>query len=245
MHASSSGKNKVMKYSRILLKLSGEAIEGKDEVFNLEKLGRIAEEIGRVHAEGVQIGVVIGGGNIVRGHTFSRYGFDRVPADSMGMLATVINSMLFEEVLKSKGVPARLQSALCIDTIAEAIVLKKTMRYLQNGEVVIFAGGTGSPYFTTDTAAALRACEIHADVLLKATKVEGVFDRDPELYQGGTFYETLNYEEVLTRQLRVMDMAAVSICRDNNIPIIIFNIMEDGALVKIVQGYNIGTTIKE
>jgi uridylate kinase len=235
----------VTRYRRIILKLSGEAIEGDGEVFNLDVVRRIAEEIGTVHSLGVQVGVVVGGGNIIRGQVFSRSGFSRVTSDSMGMLATVINSLLFEEVLKSKGIPARLQSALVIEAIAEGIVPKKTVKYLEDGEILLFAAGTGSPYFTTDTAAALRACEIGADVLLKGTKVEGVYDRDPVIYRDSIFYPSLSYEDVLTKRLGIMDMAAVSMCRDNRIPIVIFNILKEGTLVKIVEGQDIGTIIKE
>lgn len=245
MHASNLGKNEVAKYRKILLKLSGEAIEGDGEVFNLDVVGRIAEEIRTLHFRGVQIGIVVGGGNIIRGQVFSRSGFSRVASDSMGMLATVINSLLFEEALKSRGIPVRLQSALIIEAIAEGIVPKKAFKYLEDGEVLLFAGGTGSPYFTTDTAAALRACEIGADVLLKGTKVEGVYDRDPVVYRDSVFYASLSYEDVLTKKLGVMDMAAVSMCRDNRIPIVIFNILKEGALVKIVDGQDIGTIIKE
>lgn len=233
------------RYRRIILKMSGEAIEGDGEVFNLDVVRRIAEEIGTVHSLGVQVGIVVGGGNIIRGQVFSRSGFSRVASDSMGMLATVINSLLFEEVLKSKGIPARLQSALVIEAISEGIVPKKTIKYLEDGEILLFAAGTGSPYFTTDTAAALRACEIGADVLLKGTKVEGVYDRDPVIYRDSVFYPSLSYEDVLTKRLGVMDMAAVSMCRDNRIPIVIFNILKEGALVKIVEGQDIGTIIKE
>jgi len=235
----------VTRYRRIILKMSGEAIEGDGEVFNLDVVRRIAEEIGTVHSLGVQVGIVVGGGNIIRGQVFSRSGFSRVASDSMGMLATVINSLLFEEVLKSKGIPARLQSALVIEAISEGIVPKKTIKYLEDGEILLFAAGTGSPYFTTDTAAALRACEIGADVLLKGTKVEGVYDRDPVIYRDSVFYPSLSYEDVLTKRLGVMDMAAVSMCRDNRIPIVIFNILKEGALVKIVEGQDIGTIIKE
>jgi len=234
-----------MKYSRVLLKLSGEAIGGDDEVFNLKTVERIADEIKKVQNQGTQIGIVIGGGNIIRGNELARYGISRIQSDSMGMLATVMNSILLEEVLLSIGVPSMLQSALPIDTIAEGIVLKKTMQSLESGRVVLFAGGTGSPYFTTDTAAALRACEIGADVLMKATKVDGVFDKDPELYKDSIFFKFLTYDEMLSKQLKVMDMAAVSMCRDNKISMIIFNIFKENAFIRAVRGDDIGTTIEE
>jgi uridylate kinase len=233
----------VGKYKRILLKLSGEVIEGENDTFHLETVERIADEIKKIHVRGVEIGIVIGGGNIIRGASLERHGLDRTQSDYMGMLATIINSLLLAEILQSKGVHAVLQSALAIDTVAQSIDLLKTKEYLNEKKIILFGGGTGNPYFTTDTAAALRACEINADVLLKATKVDGVYDRDPELEGGGTFYKTLHYNDLLQKQLKVMDMAAVSMCRDWQIPIVIFNIRKDGALVSITEGEDIGTLI--
>lgn len=238
-------RNREPKYRRILLKISGEAIQGNDSVFDLETVGRIASEIGQVQKEGVGIGVVIGGGNIIRGEKLSGYGLDRNQADSMGMLATLINGLLFENVLLSQGIPAVLQSALPVDTVAESIDLKKTSRYLKEKSVILFAGGTGSPHFTTDTAAALRALEIDAEVLMKATKVDGVFDKDPEVYSDARFFKTLTYDDVLGRNLKVMDITAITMCRNKKIPVIVFNINQRGNIVKIVSGDNIGTTIKE
>lgn len=238
-------RNREPKYRRILLKISGEAIQGQDSVFDLETVGRIASEIGQVQKEGVGIGVVIGGGNIIRGEKLSGYGLDRNQADSMGMLATLINGLLFENVLLSQGIPAVLQSALPVDTIAESIDLKKTSRYLKEKSVILFTGGTGSPHFTTDTAAALRAREIDAEVLMKATKVDGVFDKDPEVYSDARFFKTLTYDDVLGRNLKVMDITAITMCRNKKIPVIVFNINQRGNIVKIVSGDNIGTTIKE
>ncbi len=238
-------RNRGPKYRRILLKISGEAIQGHDSVFDLETVGRIASEIGQVQKEGVGIGVVIGGGNIIRGEKLSGYGLDRNQADSMGMLATLINGLLFENVLLSQGIPAVLQSALPVDTVAESIDLKKTSRYLKEKSVILFAGGTGSPHFTTDTAAALRALEIDAEVLMKATKVDGVFDKDPEVYSDARFFKTLTYDDVLGRNLKVMDITAITMCRNKKIPVIVFNINRRGNIVKIVSGDNIGTTIKE
>ncbi len=238
-------RNREPKYRRILLKISGEAIQGNDSVFDLETVGRIASEIGQVQKEGVGIGVVIGGGNIIRGEKLSGYGLDRNQADSMGMLATLINGLLFENVLLSQGIPAVLQSALPVDTVAESIDLKKTSRYLKEKSVILFAGGTGSPHFTTDTAAALRAREIDAEVLMKATKVDGVFDKDPEVYSDARFFKTLTYDDVLGRNLKVMDITAITMCRNKKIPVIVFNINQRGNIVKIVSGDNIGTTIKE
>jgi uridylate kinase len=213
--------------------------------FHLETVKRIAEEIGKVCRLGVEVGIVVGGGNIIRGSELERFGIDRIQADSMGMLATIINSILLEQVLLSQGVPSVLQSALPIETVAESITLGRPVSYLREGRVVLFAGGTGSPYFTTDTAAALRACEIGADALLKATKVDGVYDRDPVEYSDATFYSTLCYNDLLGQRLMVMDMAAVSMCRDRRIPIVVFSMKREDELLKVVQGKGNGTLIKE
>jgi uridylate kinase len=238
-------KNRPLKYRRVLLKISGEAIEGSETPFDLETVRRIASEIGELQARGAEIGIVIGGGNILRGAELAAYGLDRGQSDYMGMLATIINGLLFENVLKSNGVWAVLQSALPVPTVAEEIFLKKTLEMMQKGAVVIFAGGTGSPYFTTDTAAALRAIEIGAHVLLKATKVDGVFDDDPELNRDALFLRSLRYDDLLSRQLKVMDMAAVSMCRDHALPILVFNIYHPGNIAKVIEGEQIGTIIKE
>jgi uridylate kinase len=234
-----------MPYRRILLKLSGEAISTRDSVFHLDTLKRIAEEISKARSLGVEIGIVIGGGNIVRGGELERFGLDRIQADSMGMLATIVNSILLEQMLLSHGIASVLQSALQIETVVESITLSRTESYLRDGRVVLFAGGTGSPYFTTDTAAALRACEIGADALFKATKVDGVYDRDPEKHSDATFYSHLSYDDVLTKRLSVMDMAAVSMCRDRGIPIVVFNMKRENELVNVIQGKGNGTLIKE
>jgi uridylate kinase len=232
-------------YKRILLKLSGEAMGAQDGTFHLETVERVAEEIGKVYRLGVEMGIVIGGGNIIRGSELERFGLDRIQSDSMGMLATIINSILLGQVLLSQGIPSVLQSALPIETVAESITLSRTVAYLREGRVVLFAGGTGSPYFTTDTAAALRACEIGADALLKATKVDGVYDRDPVKHRDATFYSTLRYDDLLGQRLMVMDMAAVSMCRDRKIPIVVFNMKREDELVMMVQGKGNGTLIKE
>ena len=238
-------KSKIPKYNRILIKISGEAIQGKDGIFDLSLASRIADEIAEIHGLGCEIGIVIGGGNIIRGEKFSGFGFDRNQSDYIGMLATVINGMLLESILLNKGVPAVIQSALVVETLTEGIVLKRTQKYLNDKSVILFTGGTGNPYFTTDTAAALRACEIDADVLLKATKVDGVYDKDPVLHDDAVFHKNLTYHEMLYRDLKVIDMAAVAMCRDKKLPIIIFNIQQDGNIAKIVKGYDVGTTIKE
>ena len=232
-------------YKRVLLKLSGEAMASRESVFHLDTLKRVAVEIAKARDLGVEVGIVIGGGNIIRGSELERFGLDRIQADSMGMLATIVNSILLEQVLLSRGVPSVVQSALQIETVVESITLSRTESYFRKGRVVLFAGGTGSPYFTTDTAAALRACEIGADALLKATKVDGVYDRDPEKHRDATFYSTLSYDDVLAKRLSVMDMAAVSMCRDRGIPIVVFNMKREDELVKVVQGKGNGTLIKE
>jgi uridylate kinase len=238
-------KSKAPKYRRILIKISGEAIQGKDGVFDLPTIKRIVDEIGEIYFLGCEIGIVIGGGNIIRGEEFSRFGFDRNQSDYIGMLATVINGMVLENVLLNKGVPAVIQSALVVETLTEDIVVKRSISFLEARSVVLFTGGTGNPYFTTDTAAALRACEIGADVLLKATKVDGVFDKDPVLHDDAVFYNDLTYHEVMYKNLRVIDMAAVAMFRDQKIPIVIFNIHQPGNIAKIVKGYDVGTLIKE
>ena len=233
------------KYKRVVLKLSGEAVSGSSgSVFDLSIIQRLASEIRSIYDLGVQIGIVIGGGNLIRGEKLSEMGLDRNRSDYMGMLATVINSMLLESSLKLKGVPAVVQSALPVETVVEPIDLSRTFRYLEDGNVVIFAAGTGSPHFTTDSAAALRAREIYADLLMKATKVSGVYDRDPVKYSDAMFYPRLTYEEVLTKKLAVMDMTAISLCRDGNIPIVVFNIFQKGDMYDIIMGKNIGTKIE-
>ena len=234
-----------MPYRRILLKLSGEAISTRDSVFHVDTLKLIAEEISKARSLGVEMGIVIGGGNIVRGSELERFGLNRVQADSMGMLATIVNSILLEQTLLSHGIASVMQSALQIETVAESITLSRTESYFREGKVFLFAGGTGSPYFTTDTAAALRACEIGADALFKATKVDGVYDRDPEKHSDATFYSHLSYDDVLTKRLSVMDMAAVSMCRDRGIPIVVFNMKTEDELVNVIQGNGNGTLIKE
>jgi uridylate kinase len=238
-------KNSTLKYRRVLLKISGEAIGGEKSVFNLETVERIAEEIGQLQRMGVQIGLVIGGGNIIRGEKFAELGLNRNQSDYMGMLATVINGMLFENILIKKGVHSVLQSAIHVENITERVALKKTASHLDEKTVVIFTGGTGNPFFTTDSAAALRACEIGAEVLLKATKVDGVYDKDPVVYPDARFYPLISYDDVLKNKLKVIDMTAVSMCRDNRIPIIIFNLSKYGNIKKIVTGNLTGTLIKE
>jgi len=228
-----------------LLKISGEALEGVDSTFNLKTVDRVVEEVEQVHKLGIEIGIVVGGGNIIRGKELTSSGLERNQSDYIGMLATVINGLLLQSIFNRKGIRAVLQSALIVQNLTEGVVLEKTIRYLEEKKIVIFAGGTGSPFFTTDTAAALRACEIGADLLMKATKVKGVYDSDPLQNRNARLFSSLSYEEVLKRKLGVMDMTAVSMCRENKIPIIIFNLFNRGNILRIVRGEKVGTIIKE
>jgi len=231
-------------YTRILLKLSGEALNGPEGYgIHPPTLQRIAKEVRAAHEAGVQIGMVIGGGNIFRGVQGSTEGMDRTSADHMGMLATVINALAMQDALEKIGVPVRVQSALQIQAVAEPYIRRRAMRHLEKGRVVIFSAGTGNPFFTTDTAAALRAMEIHAGVLLKGTKVDGVYDKDPMKHSDARKYDQLNYDEVLQKRLRVMDATAISLCQENNMPIRVFNLTEEGAVIRAVRGENLGTLV--
>jgi uridylate kinase len=233
-------------YRRILLKLSGEALMGQDAYgINREVLARIAGELKEVSATRVQMAVVIGGGNIFRGIAPSAEGMARTTADYMGMLATVINSLSLQDALERLDVPTRVQTALRIDQVAEPYVCRRAIRHLEKGRIVIFAAGTGSPFFTTDTAASLRGLEIGADIMLKATKVDGVYSKDPLLHRDAVRYETLTYEEVLEKRLGVMDATAVALCRDQNLPVRVFSINKPGSLLRIVLGENEGTLVQE
>ncbi len=234
-------------YKRILLKLSGEALMGKlDSGIDSDVLGLVSNEVKAVIELGIQIALVVGGGNILRGTvTAQDYGIDRTSADYMGMLATVINSIALQEVLESKGVHTRVQSAIELRQIAEPYIRRRAIRHLEKGRVVIFAAGTGNPYFTTDTAAALRAMEINADAIFKATKVAGVYDADPNEYPDAKRYEELTYFDVLSKSLKVMDSTAISLCMDNKLPVIVFNLMENGNILRAVRGEKIGTIVRE
>ena len=235
----------VRAYRRVLLKLSGEALMGSDAYgINREVLARIAAEIKSVADAGVQLAVVIGGGNIFRGIAPSAQGMDRASADYMGMLATVMNSLALQDALEKQGVPVRVQSALRIDQVVEPYVRRRAIRHLEQGRVMIFAAGTGNPFFTTDTAATLRGAEIGADVVLKATKVDGVYDRDPVKHADARRYETISYGEVLEKRLGVMDAASIALCRDQNLPVRVFSIHQPGNLLRVCQGENIGTLVK-
>ena len=231
-------------YKRILLKLSGEALLGKGSYgIDTTVLEFVAEEIADVKDLGVEIGIVIGGGNIFRGVEASTRGFDRASADYMGMLATVINSLALQNSLENRGIPTRVQSAIEMKEIAESFIKRRASRHLEKGRVVIFACGTGSPYFTTDTAASLRAMEMQADAILKATKVDGIYDKDPVTDKDAIIFDKISYTEMLTRYLKVMDSTAVSMCRDNNLPLIVFNIEKKGNIRGVVCGKPIGTIV--
>jgi uridylate kinase len=231
-------------YRRVLLKLSGEALMGK-HIFGIdpEVVRQIAGEIKEVASLGVQLGIVIGGGNIFRGLEAGDRGADRAMADYTGMLATVINSLVLQSALEAIAVVTRVQSAIEIKAVAEAFILRRAIRHLEKGRVVIFAGGTGNPFFTTDTAAALRAIEIKADVMIKATKVNGVYDRDPMKFPDARMFDKIGYTDVLIKSLKVMDATAISLCRENLLPIVVFNLLKSGNMKNVICGQTIGTTI--
>jgi uridylate kinase len=231
-------------YKRILLKLSGEALMG-DQSFGVDPLvaTRIAADVGEVQALGVQTAIVIGGGNIFRGLAASAKGMERSTADYMGMLATVMNSLALQDALEKAGVPTRVQSAIEMRAVAEPFIPRRAVRHLEKGRVVIFAAGTGNPYFTTDTAAALRANEMRADVILKGTKVDGIYSADPMLDKTATRYETISYLDVLKKGLKVMDSTAISLCMDNKLPIVVFNLRQAGNIRRVITGEPVGTTV--
>ncbi|MBL8437700.1 MAG: UMP kinase [Zoogloeaceae bacterium] len=231
-------------YKRILLKLSGEALMGDDAYgINGSVLGRIVEEIGDVVRLGVEVGVVIGGGNIFRGMAGASSGMDRATADYMGMLATVMNGMAIGDAMRRAGIPARVQSALRIDQVVEPYIRGKAIRYLEEGKVVVFAAGTGNPFFTTDTAAALRGVEIGAQIMLKATKVDGIYTADPKKDPSAVRYERISFDEAITRNLAVLDATAFALCRDQRLPINVFSIFAPGALRRVVMGDDEGTLV--
>jgi uridylate kinase len=233
-----------LKYGRAVLKLSGEALAG-DRGFGIHPpvMDRLTDEIRDLHALGVSLGLVIGGGNIMRGTQASQQGMDRVTADYMGMLATVINALGMQDLLERKGVTTRVLTAIRMEALAEPYIRRRALRHLEKNRVVIFAGGTGNPYFSTDTAAVLRAIEMEADVLIKATKVQGVYTADPEVDPAAEFIPRLSFHDVIAQDLRVMDAAAVSLCRDNGLPIVVLNINERGSLARALQGEPIGTLV--
>ena len=231
-------------YRRVLLKLSGEALMG-DQQFGVDPAvtARIARDVAEIQQLGVETAIVIGGGNIFRGLAASARGMDRATADYMGMLATVINALALQDALEQYGLVTRTVTAIEMRTVAEPFIRRRAIRHLEKGRVVLFAAGTGNPYFTTDTAAALRAMEIKAEVILKGTKVDGIYTADPMLDKGATKYPTISYLQVLERQLKVMDATAISLCMDNKLPIVVFNLREPGNVGRVVLGEPIGTTV--
>ncbi len=233
-----------LRYRRVLLKLSGEVLAG-DQGFGISPpvIGRVADQVAEITRLGVQVGIVIGGGNIFRGLAASRLGMDRVTGDSMGMLATLINSLALQDCLENLGIPTRVMSAIHVMQVAEPYIRRRAIRHLEKGRVIILAAGTGNPFFTTDTAASLRAVEIGADVILKATKVDGVYTADPEKDASAEFLKEITFREVLLRGLQVMDATAISLCMENNIPIVVFRMEEEGNLRRVLQGEEIGTLV--
>ncbi|HUI09147.1 MAG TPA: UMP kinase [Bacteroidota bacterium] len=234
------------RYRRVLLKLSGEALMGTRQ-FGIDAavLKQYAAEIKSVHELGVQLGIVIGGGNIYRGVADSTDGIDKVTGDHMGMLATLINALALQNALEREGAVTRLMSALRVDVVAEPFIRRRAVRHLEKGRVVIFGAGTGNPYFTTDTAAALRAVEIEADAIIKGTRVDGVYDADPERNPGAFRFTEISYLDVLRKDLKVMDMTAITLCKENKLPILVFNMNTRGNFRRLIMGENVGTTVLE
>ena len=232
-------------YRRILLKLSGEVLMG-DQAFGIDPdtVARVAEEVKAAQDTGLQLCLVIGGGNIFRGMAGAAKGMDRAQADYMGMLATVMNALAMQNALEQLGVPTRVQSAIEMDKVCEPVIRRRAERHLEKGRIVIFAAGVGAPFFTTDSGAALRAAEMQCDALFKGTSVDGVYDADPKKVASATRYETLSYDRVLADNLKVMDASAVSLCRDNNIPIVVFSIREQGNILKVLDGSGTSTVVK-
>jgi uridylate kinase len=234
-----------MKYKRILLKLSGESLMG-DKQFGIdsERISQYAEEVKQIVSQGVEVAIVIGGGNIFRGLQAEKNGIDRAQGDFMGMLATLINGIALQSSLEKSGMFTRLMSAIKMEEVSEPYIRRRAIRHLEKGRVVIFGAGTGNPYFTTDTAAALRAVEISADVILKGTRVDGVYTADPEKDPNATKYETITFGDALSKRLNIMDMTAFTLCEENNLPIIVFDMNKKDNLLKLLQGENIGTLVK-
>jgi uridylate kinase len=241
------GTKKEVAWKRILLKLSGEALLGEQKEFGIDRtfLEYLAKEIRDVHRLGVEIAAVVGGGNIFRGVSDGAQGMDRVSADHMGMLATVINALSLQDALEHEGVFTRVLSAIEMREVAEPFIRRRAIRHMEKGRVAIFAAGTGNPYFSTDTAAALRAMEVKADVILKGTKVDGIYDADPVKHPRAKRFDRLSYLDVLQKGLKVMDTTAISLCMDNHLPIVVYDIKRPGNLRRIVQGEKVGTLVKE
>jgi len=236
--------NPEARYGRVLIKLSGEALSGQDKFgINPNVVQRIAREVAEVSQLGVELAMVIGGGNIFRGRTGKALGMDRATGDYMGMLATVINSLAMQDALEKIGIPTRVMTAMEMRAVAEPYIRRRAMRHLEKKRIIIISGGTGNPFFTTDTAASLRAVEIGAKVLLKATRVDGVYDSDPEKNSAAKRIDAIGYQEVIERKLRIMDLTAISLCMDNGMPIIVFNLSGENAIRRVIFGENIGTII--
>jgi len=233
------------KYKRVILKLSGESLLPKDSSYGvgLDTAGDLANEIASSAKKGVQIGLVIGGGNLFRGVEAEKIGMERSQADAIGMLGTMMNALVLQEVLERQGVDARVMSSIPVQGVCEAFVRQEAVGHLEKGRVVIFAGGTGQPFFSTDTAASLRALQVHADAIMKATKVDGVYSDDPKKNPNAERYDELKYIDVLNKRLKVMDSTAISMCMDHNLPIVVFNMFEKGSLLKAVMGETIGTVV--
>jgi uridylate kinase len=232
-------------YPRAVLKLSGEALAGgKGFGLDFTMIDRLTDEIKDVHAMGLSLGVVVGGGNIFRGTVASQQGMDRVSADYMGMLATVINALALQDILERKGVDTRVMTAIRMEELAEPYIRRRAQRHMEKKRVVLFAGGTGNPYFSTDTAAVLRALEVEANVIIKATSVDGVYTADPKKYPDATFLPEITFQEALVKGFAVMDSNAFSLCKDNGLPIVVMNINQNGAIARVVQGERVGTLVK-
>ena len=235
----------MLKYKRILLKLSGEALAGNQKFgISSDVLDNFARQLKEVHDLGVELAIVIGGGNIFRGIAGQEQGFDRATGDTLGILATIMNAIALQNSIEKMGVPTRVLTAVQMPEIAEPYITRRAIRHLEKGRIIILAGGTGNPYFTTDSGGALRALEIGADILAKGTKVNGVYDKDPQKFADAVKYDNISFDETLTKNLKVMDAAALSLCRENDLPVIVFNILEDGNVKRMVNGEEIGTIVK-
>lgn len=233
-----------MRYARVLLKLSGEALAGERGVgFDFERIGFFADQIVEVASSGVQLGMVIGGGNLVRGTQLSQRGMDRVSADYMGMLGTVINALALQDVLEKKGLDTRVMTAIRMEELAEPYIRRRALRHFEKGRTVIFAGGTGNPYFSTDTAAVLRAIQMKADVIIKATSVDGIYSADPKKDPTATRYDAISYRDVMLGDLKVMDQTAITLCRENGLPIVVLNLHRPGAIARAIRGEPEGTIV--
>jgi uridylate kinase len=234
-----------LRYPRVLLKISGEALAGERGLgFDFDTIARIADEIQKVVSSGADLGLVIGGGNIVRGSQLSKMGMDRVSADYMGMLGTVINALAVQDILERKGMETRVMTAIRMEELAEPYIRRRALRHFEKGRVVIFAAGTGNPYFSTDTAAVLRAIQIKANVIIKATSVDGVYSADPKVDKTAKFYDEISYRDVMLEELKVMDQTAVTLCKENALPLIVLNIHKPDAIVAAVRGERVGTLVR-